>query len=177
MVDGGRSGSKAGRELTSLAAEGVVGSVFTVLHVRLLDSGREPLSSLLGPLMSMVVLPYLGSAAARRELNRRAPEVATNRHSRPPRTRVDPLEGLSMRLTYRTVRVLMFMAEHPGASNREVAEGAEVADAGQISKLLSRLARLGLAENRGGGQRNGAANAWHLTAHGVRLERAARPLR
>jgi DNA-binding MarR family transcriptional regulator len=80
-----------------------------------------------------------------------------------------------MRLTYRTVRVLMVIAEHPGASNREIAEGSGIVDQGQISKLLNRLARLNLVENLGEGQEKGAANAWHLTARGAQVERATRP--
>jgi DNA-binding MarR family transcriptional regulator len=87
----------------------------------------------------------------------------------------DPLEGLNMRLTYRTVRVLMVIAEHPGASNREIAEGSGIVDQGQISKLLNRLARLKLVENLGEGQEKGAANAWHLTPRGAQVERATRP--
>ena len=124
--------------------------------------------------MSMIVLPYLGARAAGRELSR--PPLET-----PPTTRADadaaqdPLEGLNMRLTYRTVRVLMVIAEHPGASNREIAEGSGIVDQGQISKLLNRLARLKLVENLGEGQEKGAANAWHLTARGAQVERATRP--
>ncbi len=57
-----------------------------------------------------------------------------------------------MRLTYRTVRVLTFIGEHPGASNREIADGAGIADQGQISKLLTRLERLKLVTNLGEGQ-------------------------
>jgi hypothetical protein len=47
----------------------LVGGVFAALHTRLLDQRPQPLVDLLGPLMSMIVLPYLGAAAARRELN------------------------------------------------------------------------------------------------------------
>jgi len=125
--------------------------------------------------MSMIVLPYIGARAAGRELGRPATEIA---HERRPRTRTvsrDPLDGLKMRLTYRTVRVLMVIAEHSGASNREIAAGSGVVDQGQISKLLTRLARLELVENRGGGQEKGAANAWFLTPRGVQVERATRP--
>ncbi len=42
-----------------------------------------------------------------------------------------------MRLTYRTARVLMAIAERPGSNNREVGNRGEVVDQGQISKLLS----------------------------------------
>ena len=80
-----------------------------------------------------------------------------------------------MRLTYRTVRVLVVVGSHPGASNREIADGSGIADQGQISKLLTRLQRLELVENRGEGQLKGAPNAWHLTERGALVERATRP--
>jgi hypothetical protein len=75
-----------------------------------------------------------------------------------------------MRLTYRTMMVLAAIAEHPGASNRRVAEVAGVIDQGQISKLLSRLAGLDLIEDHSCGQEEkGAANAWWLTHHGTQI--------
>ena len=51
-------------------------------------------------------------------------------------------------------------------SNRAVAESAGVTDPGQISKLLRRLERLGLAVNTGGGHLSGEPNAWKLTPLG-----------
>jgi DNA-binding MarR family transcriptional regulator len=81
-----------------------------------------------------------------------------------------------MRLTYRTVRVLTAIREHPGASNREVADGAGIADQGQISKLLARLERLELIENVDQAQSKGAPNEWCLTERGERVERATRPM-
>ncbi len=47
-----------------------------------------------------------------------------------------------MSLGYRSCKVLMVIAAQPGASNREVADAAEVSDQGQISKLLARLENL-----------------------------------
>jgi DNA-binding MarR family transcriptional regulator len=124
--------------------------------------------------MSMIVLPYLGPRAASRELTR--PEL--ERPERQPSGRIqrheNPLDGLKMRLTYRTVQVLMVIAQHPGASNREVAEGSGIVDQGQISKLLSRLASLNLIKNAGEGSEKGARNAWHLTPRGEQVERATR---
>jgi AcrR family transcriptional regulator len=177
VIDGGRSLTRSTREPPPLTAECVVGAVFTVLHTRLLDPGRGPLTDLLGPLMGMIVLPYMGARAASRELTRPALEV--RRDAAPPRPSEseDALEGLDMRVTYRTVRVLSFIAEHPEASNREIAKGSGVLDQGQISRLLTRLARLGLAENVGHGPERVAVNAWRLTARGAHLERATRPLR
>jgi AcrR family transcriptional regulator len=174
VIDQGRFVTNATSEPPAVTAEGVVGAIFAVLHTRLLDGDKNPFTDLLGSLMSMIVLPYLGTRAATRELSRPPLEIA--RENRPAATRSrDPLEGLNMRLTYRTVRVLTVIAEHPGASNREIAEGSGIVDQGQISKLLTRLARLKLVENLGEGQEKGASNAWHLTARGAQVERATRP--
>ncbi len=174
-IDRGRSLASNPDDLPEVTAEGVVGAIFAVLHTRLLEDGREPLADLRGSLMSMIVLPYLGASAASSELHMPAlesrPDSLRSRGSR----NTDPLDGLNMRLTHRTVRVLMVIAEHPGASNREIAEGSGIADQGQISKLLTRLARLKLVENTGDGQEKGASNAWHLTARGEQVERATRP--
>ncbi len=63
----------------------------------------------------------------------------------------DPLRELGIRLTYRTVMVLMAVAAHPGSSNRMVADEAGISDQGQISKLLRRLEGLGLIEIAGDG--------------------------
>jgi AcrR family transcriptional regulator len=174
VVDEGRR-EQGALDPPAVAAEGVVGAVFQVLHSRVLERSSEPLFELLGPLMSMIVLPYLGTRAAGREVGRTTPRPETTKQRRTRVGAVDPLEGLKMRLTYRTVRVLMVIAERPGASNREIAERSGISDQGQISKLLGRLARLELVENRGDGQERGAANAWHLTARGEAVERATRP--
>lgn len=175
VVDRGRFATSAVREPPEVAAEGVVGAVFAVLHTRALEQDQaDRFSILLGSLMNIVVLPYLGSRAASRELTRPAPEPRNDGAQARTQSR-DPMAGLSMRLTYRTVRVLVVIAEHPGASNREIAERSGVTDQGQISKLLARLARLELVENTGDGQEKGGSNAWHLTSRGARVERATRP--
>jgi hypothetical protein len=83
------------------------------------------------------------------------------------------LEDLEMRLTYRTLRVLSAIAANPGASNRDIADHADVKDQGQISKLLIRLERLGLIHNTGTGALRGEPNAWILTDKGQEVEGAA----
>jgi AcrR family transcriptional regulator/DNA-binding MarR family transcriptional regulator len=125
------------------------------------------LVGLLNPLTSMIVGPYLGVQAARKELRGPLPEFR-----RVSRERRDPLEDLDMRLTYRTVCVLSAVGEHLGKSNRGVGEHAGVDDQGQMSKLLARLERLGLIENTGPGHARGEANAWTLTPRGREVERA-----
>src|SRR5580693_3133266 len=167
VVDEGRLQASATSGLSPLTAEGVVGGVLSVLHTRLLDSEGDSLMELTGPLMCMIVLPYLGSSAGRRELDRGTPSVPCTIPPPAP----DPLRELGVRLTYRTVRVLMGVGARPGSSNRQIAEAAGIVDQGQISKLLARLHGLGLVENAGVGSIRGGANAWTLTAEGVRVER------
>jgi AcrR family transcriptional regulator len=171
------AGSQANgaRELPPLTGEGLVGAVFSVIHNRLLAKDHGPMVELLSPLMGMIVLPYLGPAAAQRELARPLPELPIPPRApgkRPTAAGHDPLANLQMRVTYRTLLVLNVIAEHPGASNREVADEAGVSDQGQISKLLGRLEGLGLIGNTGGAQPNGAPNEWHLTTKGHEAQQA-----
>lgn len=167
-VDEGRGKTDASKELPVVTAEGIVGGVLSVLHSRLLDLDREPFVELAGPLTSMVVLPYIGTATARRELTRAAPPQPRLQPTAGP----DPLRQLGMRLTYRTVRVLMAVAATPGGSNRQVADEAGIGDQGQISKLLARLHGLGLIENTGAPTTRGAPNAWVLTDRGWEVQTA-----
>ena len=67
-VDRGRLESRVRAEPPAITAEGVVGALLVVLQTRLLASKPEPPTALRGELMSLILLPYLGSAAARREL-------------------------------------------------------------------------------------------------------------
>jgi AcrR family transcriptional regulator/DNA-binding MarR family transcriptional regulator len=182
LVDAVHAGSlraKGSLRPTRLTAEGVVGAVLAVLHARLAlseapssrKSGAPPVvTSLVGPLVGMIVLPYLGAAAAAREVSRPAPA-----HRRVSRSVGDPLRDLDMRLTYRTVRVLLAIAANPGASNRQVADVSGVSDQGQISKLLSRLEHLGLIGNESVGASRGEPNIWSLTSKGEQIERVVRP--
>jgi AcrR family transcriptional regulator len=169
VLDEGRREGPRGAECTLVTAEGLVGGAFGVVYARLRSGGREPLTGLLDELMGMIVLQYQGPRAARREQQRPAP---AQRHTSRSRGGVgqpverDPLQGVPMRLTYRTARVLRCIAECPGASNRTVASHAGIFDPGQISKLLKRLERLGLVTNAGGGHLVGGPNAWRLTPLG-----------
>jgi AcrR family transcriptional regulator len=172
VVDEGRAEGARGGECTPLTAEGLVGAAFAIVYARLLRGERTPLSDLMGELMGMIVLPYQGSAAARREHARPAPVQLRGAPRTQPaaaQVAIDPLEGVEMRLTYRTARVLEGVAECAGASNRVVAQRAGISDPGQVSKLLARLERLGLLANTGAGHAKGEPNAWSLTAKGERV--------
>jgi AcrR family transcriptional regulator/DNA-binding MarR family transcriptional regulator len=169
-IDGGRAVATRAHPMP-LTAEAIAGGIVELLHISLRRENHAPLTDLLGSLMSIIVLPYLGPAAARQEFlapPRRARRVASTPSSE--RT-VDPLARLDMRLTYRTVRVLSAIAQTPGASNRRVSTDAGVVDQGQISKLLSRLEGLGLVENT---RDTRGHNGWRLTDLGARVQRATR---
>jgi AcrR family transcriptional regulator len=177
VIDEGRQEGQCGADAPSLTAEGLVGAAHGIVHERLLRRSREPLTSLFGSLMAMIVLPYLGAAAARREQARSTPQPANEVVGGDvgPLSADDPLEGIPMRVTYRTARVLACIAEHPGISNRTIGDRAGIPDQGQISKLLARLQRLGLAvANRGEGHVKGEPNAWTLTPTGSQVEQSIR---
>ena len=183
VVDRGREEVPLGKQRPPIViAEGVVGAVLAIVQNRILaseqpsaeqaDDERERPIGLFGSLASMIVLPYLGATVARRELTRPA-----------PRSRVVPGgsrgEGMSaeldtsVRLTYRTARVLRAIADYPGASNREVAERAGIVDQGQVSKLLSRLEARELIVKMGEGRTRGAPNSWRLSEQGELVLKAA----
>lgn len=176
VVDDGRAQSAKATSLPPLTAEGLVGGALSLIHARIARSAHRPLVELANQLMSMIVLPYLGASVARRELERPIePRVGDKRDAR---LLADPFKDAGMRLTYRTVRVLMAVAELGGRgsnpSNRLVGEAAGIKDQGQMSKLLGRLRHLGLIVNTGLGPGTGAPNAWVLTAAGRELTRSIR---
>jgi AcrR family transcriptional regulator/DNA-binding MarR family transcriptional regulator len=181
-----QQGERKPRDTVSsrLTAEGLVGAALAILHARLISEGgvfpgrrstpcrseatAPAMIGLLGPLMAMVVLPYEGQAVAARELARPTPPIRSRREARKPS---DPLRALDMRVTYRTIRVLLAIAERPGANNRQVAEASGVQDQGQISKLLARLEHLELISNSSAGAIRGEPNSWSLTPKGHEVQR------
>ncbi len=201
LVDREARAVKAGEGPPALIGEGVVGGVLSLIHARLVfpvlatqlgasssapgppdaSSGSGEAGSLvelLNPLVSMIVSPYLGPAAARRELERPAPvslDGASGIDCARSGSR-DPLRELDMRLTYRTVRVLLAIDElaEPGVhpSNRRVADAAGISDQGQVSKLLARLRQLGLIENVVEPRAKGEPNGWMLTERGHEVRAA-----
>lgn len=182
VVDEGRLEGEGKSDCPPLTAEGLVGAALSIVHKRLVRGELTPLTELHGELMAMIVLPYLGPVAARQERKRKAPVpspiddsaesdgYANGEGVKPAESHGDPLHGIPIRLTYRTVCVLEAVAEQPGISNRAVGEAAGVSDQGQISKLLARLERYGLLEK----QRplaKGEANSWSLTSAGSQVAR------
>ncbi len=159
-VDLGRSYAAPGREIPALNAEAAVAGAAGVLHDRLRRSRSPRLRELAGDLTAIVLAPYLGPAAARRE-RERVDAAGRRRVAETPA--VSHPAASPIRLTYRTVRVLLAVGDQPGASNRQIAQAAGVVDQGQMSKLLARLAERGVVRNDGGP----SGNSWELTESGA----------
>lgn len=172
-IDEGRAQSKSSPP--PLTAEGVVGGVLSVIHTRLLEPDHAPLLALVNPLMSMIVHPYLGPAAAARELKQTTPTASPTGNGHAPTRIQDPFKDLPIRITFRTARVLTAVGAQPGASNRAIGDAAGVTDQGQISKLLRRLERSGLLSNNGEGHSQGEPNAWTLTERGEAIQSTIHP--
>lgn len=174
VVDRGRhEGSEDRQQPAAVVGEGVVGAVIAILQNRLLRAEGDRVIELFGSLVSIIVLPYLGAGIARRELVRPVPPVRGAGVGLAAKGILK--EGEDVRLTYRTARVLMAIADYPGASNREVADRAGIVDQGQISKLLRRLQAAALIAKVGDTRTmRGAPNSWRLTDRGESLLRRIR---
>jgi AcrR family transcriptional regulator len=177
-----REGSKtpSGQQPPVLTGEGLIGAALGLIHTHVSARRQGPVLGLLNQLMAMIALAYRGPRAAQRELERPAPQSTRLSRARGqkagapvvssfPASWSNPLAGLPMRVTDRTLLVMEVVGNRPGASNREIATAAGITDQGQISKLLTRLTRLGLVENTGLGHLSGEPNAWKLTLLGKRV--------
>jgi AcrR family transcriptional regulator len=172
VVDRGRGERPAATaELPIVIAEGSIGAVLSVIGNRMLVDDGRPLMELFGAMASMIVRPYLGQAAARRELLRPPPKLLRGAERASRRATGSGLSGV--KITYRTARVLSAIADYPGASNREIAERAGIVDQGQVSKLLARLASAELIANIGERSSRGAPNSWRLTPGGEQVRASA----
>jgi DNA-binding MarR family transcriptional regulator len=153
-----------------LTAHAVASGVLGVLHARLSQPEPGALAELAGSLMSFTVMPFLGARAARREL-RRARETASSSGSV---VSVDLLQGPGKRLNHhREIEVLGVLAGEPGLNNTQLGSRAGISDPAHISRLMARLARLGLIQNTPTPGRRGV-KAWRLTASGEQLHAVVR---
>jgi AcrR family transcriptional regulator len=159
-------GTLAPREPHPFANEGVVASVLGIIQSHLFAKRSEPLSALLGPLMGLAVAPYLDANAVAAEVERSgdlARELLARRSRAASQRQTDEAELPGLLLDPRAHRArecVLYLAEHPGASNSEVARALGIVSHTQISTLLAQLARLGLAYKKP--TRRGHPNAWSL---------------
>jgi AcrR family transcriptional regulator len=163
-----------------LAAEGVMAAILGIIHARLAADECAPLVELLGPMMGRIVTPLITSEPAIRAEIRRGDELARAIQAGdvdwapPVPTSATIGSALPVSLAnpnaYRARECILFLAEHPDASNREIALGIAIAHQPQISKLLSRLVAEGLVAKHSEGA--GKRNALRLTQRGEEIARA-----
>ena len=170
-------------QVPPLVAEGVMSSLLGIMHARIVTEKPGPFIELLGPLMGLIMAPYFGARGVQREIERgdKLARAILNEGSSPPVARqkdtqldATPDETFLANLGNATARhlreCLLFLAAHPGSSNREVGAGINVIHQSQISQLLSHLLREGLATKRSNGK--GKRNAWRLTPGGEAIAQA-----
>jgi AcrR family transcriptional regulator len=153
-----------------LAGEGATGSVLGVLQTHIVTGRPGPLIGLLGPLMGLVAAQYLPPDVVTREIER-GDALALVRRPVPRRSGIHA--GLAIPLVlanpnaHRARRCVLFLAECPCASNREIATAIGVKHDSQMSKLLSCLFMEQLVVRRSAGV--GKRNSWSLTSRGERI--------
>ena len=181
IIDRGREDARAPKGLPVLVARGCRRCDVRCRFTRVCWTPRPgPLIGLLGQLMATIVLPYRGSAAAMKELERPIPRPAARTprrdgdgFSRRPVASASPVD---YRLTVRTQMALAAVGGRPGLNNREISEIIGLSDQGQISRMLKRLSDQGLVENAQA-HASRQVKAWRLTTDGEAVIDAHRPLK
>ncbi len=159
VEQGQTQGRPAAGDPPALIAEGIVGGVLSVLHARLASSPTtvrgtrdqetptpRSLLELTGPLMGMIVLPYLGPTAARKEIERAHPQAGRHEAGRSQRSPAGSPDALHLpHHASPDVESTDASGTRPTAT---IGESAGIGDQGQASKLLARLHRLGSSRTR-----------------------------
>jgi AcrR family transcriptional regulator len=175
LVDEAREMLPADRQPPLVAAEATVASVAGILHARLVAYQAPPFTNLLGELAALVVSVYLGpdeAAEAARIGDERSRVIARERSAKPPYPRVPVPKQLHHARARRARACVLYVAEHPGASNQKIAAGIGISHLGQASTLLARLEQLEVLTKQAGGA--GRANAWRLSLRGEEVVRSLR---
>lgn len=153
---------------------GVMASLLGVIQNHLVAGRQEPLTSLLGPLVGLLIAPYLDAGTVAAEVERCGALADGLIESQAQIAPEAPLVKVPQMLlnprAYRARACLRYLAENPGASNGETARAIGVLSHAQISRLLGRMADADLLLKREG--RPGQSNAWELTERGRWLVRA-----
>lgn len=168
--------------ISPLATEGTMSLVLGIIHAHIVRGNPGLFVELLSPLIGLAMAPYLDPPSIRQEIKRgddltqeilagesrwtmpaQAPDQTTKQDRALSRIFGNPSSR-------RARECLLFLANHPDASNREIALGIHIAHQSQVSKLLADLSQEGLAIKRSEGK--GKRNAWRPTPHGREIAQA-----
>lgn len=176
-----------GSNVSPLVAEGVMSSVLGIMHAHIVTAKPGPFIQLLGPLMGLIMASYLGAQGVEREIRQgeelaRAILASDSRWAPPAQApgqdtgqngeQVAALPAILNPSARRARECLLFLAEHPDSSNREVAVGINIAHQSHISRLLAHLLQEKLVTKRSEGK--GKRNGWRLTPQGEEIAQALR---
>jgi AcrR family transcriptional regulator len=174
------------RHGSPLVAEGALASVMGIVYARLVDPDHPPLIDLVGPLMGVLEAASSDAPGVADEVRRGADLARTMRPGAAASAVASSDEALAALdlagdalpaplrdpRSFRARQCLLYVAAHPGASNRQIGDGIGLGHRGQLCTLLQRLSLLGLLAKTTG--RPGHANSWRATSRG---QQAARVLR
>ena len=159
---------------SALSVDGAIASVLGVIQTHIVTCRLRPLTTLLGPLTGLVVAQWLPPRLVAREVEIGEQLAQTSRVVRPDTMRANMVipAVLGNPTAHRARRCVLFLADCPQASNREIAAAIGVAHDSQISKLLACLLTEGLITKRSAGV--GKRNWWQLTPRGEETSLALR---
>ena len=163
-------------------AAAVMASVLGLIQTHLVTKRPEPLITLLGPLMRVILTPILLNEHLVAEQVHRADrlaheigaEASTSILHLPPDPTATLPEILSNPNARRLRECLLFLAQQGGRgispSNHQIATAIGITQKSHISRLLADLLREGLVLKSSEGP--GKPNAWRLTQHGQQISNA-----
>jgi AcrR family transcriptional regulator len=181
---GPQAQSQLRAQALAVIAEGVLASVLGLIQSRLVAGGEEPLLGLLGPLMGLIVAPFVDEETRELEIEwgaEHAQAILEGRTPNPdylPAASVETPAAASVEIpaalllpgARRSRQCLRYLAQHPGVSNYRVGKDLGIVHQSQTSRLLARLAGIGLLAKLPGAP--GHPNAWTLTPEGQRVAQA-----
>jgi hypothetical protein len=140
-----------------LTAEAVVASVVGILHARLITGEAPPFLDMLGSLTALVIPPYVDGQPRVEQISRAEQLAQVSSEASRRQSVVSIPDTLRVPGAYRARDSLLYVAEHPGASNRAIADGIGITHHG-MSTLLGRPER----------DVRRQADVRHLESHAVR---------
>jgi AcrR family transcriptional regulator len=149
-------------EMRDAAARGAVGAILELVGDPVIEGA--PLQEIVGPAIYLGLAPFAGRRAA------------SIRAANPPRiSPPTPVPGRSAQdggllpggtdqllVTELTRQTVLYLADHAGARNIDIARAIGVRHESQMSRHLARLERAGIVRHL----KEGRTNAWRLTAQG-----------
>ena len=149
-------------EMRDAAARGAVGAILELVGDPVLEGA--PLQEIVGPAIYLALAPFAGRRAA--GIRAASPPRIAPPTPLPGRPARDGglLPGATEQLlvTDLTRQTVLYLADHAGARNIDIARAIGVRHESQMSRHLARLERAGVVRHL----KEGRTNAWRLTAQG-----------